>query len=320
MSRSHFPGEIGNEYAAEKVEGKAFGGFCDATTCQAPNLAARLSAPSDAPGEGFTSIHGAEANVEASTDFDAASPSEFASNQPASDAPPSSDAGDTFPGDLLPAGETEAASPDALSDEPGLAVDVIAWADKLIDDLPFLVSRLRRGARHDRGAVGRRRLGCRALNNDRSGSAGLCCASFSVGAEGVGPCGCRFGVGDGDAVSGGAQLVLHDRRVGVLTGCFSGGFSLCDTQVSLSRIDGPGCEPEDAQKHQNGQPTNGPPGAVASALNDDGLMCPALGVAQRCGHGLIDAAAFFFHGKSSLLPGSNIRRWAMVPLREARAA
>jgi hypothetical protein len=49
-------------------------------------------------------------------------------------------------------------------------------------------------------------------------------------------------------------------------------------------------------------------------------MCPALGVAQRCGHGLIDAAAFFFQGKSSLLPGSNIRRWAMVPLREARAA
>ncbi len=105
---------------------------------EGPNLTARLSGPSDAPREGFTSIHGAEANVEAPTDFDAASPSEFASNQPASDAPPSSDAGDTFPGDLLPAGETEAASPDALSDGPGLAVDVIAWADKLIDDLPFL--------------------------------------------------------------------------------------------------------------------------------------------------------------------------------------
>lgn len=117
---------------------QAFGGVRDFTTRQAPNLAARLSAPSDAPREGFTSIHGAEANVEASTDFDAASPSEFASNQPASDAPPSSDAGDTFPGDLLPAGETEAASPDAPSDGPGLAVDVIAWADKLIDDLPFL--------------------------------------------------------------------------------------------------------------------------------------------------------------------------------------
>lgn len=136
--RRAFPEEIGNEYAAEEVEGQAFGGVRDVTTRQAPNLAARLSAPSDAPREGFTSIHGAEANVEASTDFDAASPSEFASNQPASDAPPSSDAGDTFPGDVLPAGETEAASPDALSDGPGLAVDVIAWADKLIDDLPFL--------------------------------------------------------------------------------------------------------------------------------------------------------------------------------------
>jgi hypothetical protein len=117
---------------------QAVDGVRDVTTRQVPNLAARLSAPSDAPRKGFTSIHGAETNVEASIDFDAASPSEFASNQPASDAPPSSDAGDTFPGDLLPAGETEAASPDALSDEPGLAVDVIAWADKLIDDLPFL--------------------------------------------------------------------------------------------------------------------------------------------------------------------------------------
>ena len=105
---------------------------------EGPNLTARLSAPSDAPREGFTSIHGAEANVEAPTDFDAASPCETASNQPASDAPPSSDAGDAFPGDPLHAGEAEAASPDALSDEPGLAVDVIAWADKLIDDLPFL--------------------------------------------------------------------------------------------------------------------------------------------------------------------------------------
>lgn len=108
----------------------------DVTARPAPNLTARLSAPSDAPREGFTSIHGAGANVEASTQFDA-NPS-LASEQPASDVPPSSDAGDTFPGDLLPAGETEAASPDALSDEPGLAVDVIAWADKLIDDLPFL--------------------------------------------------------------------------------------------------------------------------------------------------------------------------------------
>ncbi|WP_433950817.1 hypothetical protein [Brevundimonas bullata] len=106
---------------------------------EGPNLAARLSAPSDAPREGFTSIHGAEANVEASTDFDAASPSEFASNQPASDAPPSSDAGDTFPGDSPSAGETTASGPEAEADEEkSLAVDVIAWADKLIEDLPFL--------------------------------------------------------------------------------------------------------------------------------------------------------------------------------------
>ena len=92
-----------------------------------------------APQEGFTSIHGVETNVEASTDFDAASPSEFASNQPASDAPPSSDAGDTFPGDVLPAGETTAGGPSASADdEKSPAVDLIAWAEGWIADFPFL--------------------------------------------------------------------------------------------------------------------------------------------------------------------------------------
>lgn len=74
-------------------------------------------------------------------DFDAETPSETASNEPASDGPPQprTDAGDTFPGDSPVAGETTASGPEANADEEkSLAVDVIAWADKLIDDLPFL--------------------------------------------------------------------------------------------------------------------------------------------------------------------------------------
>ncbi|WP_313004802.1 hypothetical protein [Brevundimonas sp.] len=52
---------------------------------------------------------------------------------------PRTDAGDTFPGDLPAAGETTASGAEANAlEETSLAVDVIAWADKLIDDLPFL--------------------------------------------------------------------------------------------------------------------------------------------------------------------------------------
>ena len=64
-------------------------------------------------------------------DFDAAPPAaseEPALDEPASE-PPSSDAGDTFPGDEpAPEGEKTTAE----------AIDVIAWADKLISDLPFM--------------------------------------------------------------------------------------------------------------------------------------------------------------------------------------
>jgi len=134
--RRAFPEEIGNEYAAEEVEGQAFGGVRDVTTRQAPNLAVRLSAPSDAPREGFSAVHGLDPNDNI-PDFDADTPA--ASEMPASDASPSSDAGDTFPGDSPSAGETTASGPEADADEEkSLAVDVIAWADKLIDDLPFL--------------------------------------------------------------------------------------------------------------------------------------------------------------------------------------
>lgn len=73
--------------------------------------------------------------------FDTAASPEAASEQPASDNPtPRSDAGDTFPGDLPPAGEAETAElPEAnANEEKSSAVDVIAWANKLISELPFM--------------------------------------------------------------------------------------------------------------------------------------------------------------------------------------
>lgn len=139
--RRAFPEEIGNEYAAEEVEGQAFGGLRDVTPRQGPNLAARLAAPNDAPREGFSAVHGLS-HGDNIPDFDAEPLSpDAASNQPASDGSPKprTDAGDTFPGDLPAAGETTASGAEADADEgTSLAVDVIAWADRLISDLPFL--------------------------------------------------------------------------------------------------------------------------------------------------------------------------------------
>lgn len=72
--------------------------------------------------------------------FDPAPPSDAASNKPASDpASDPSDAGDHFPGDLPPAEDSTASGAEADADEgTSLAVDTIAWADRLIVDLPFL--------------------------------------------------------------------------------------------------------------------------------------------------------------------------------------
>lgn len=108
-----------------------------AVPTERPNLAARLAAPSDAPREGFTAVHGIDPDDNI-PDFDAESrPSATASDQPASDDNPPSrtDAGHDFPGDRLPTGETTADG--NLSPAPS-AVDVIAWADKLIEDMPFM--------------------------------------------------------------------------------------------------------------------------------------------------------------------------------------
>ncbi|MEN5176352.1 hypothetical protein [Brevundimonas diminuta] len=104
-----------------------------------PNLAARLAAPNDAPREGFSAVHGIDPE-DTIPDFDANTPSDTASNKPASDpASDPSDAGTPFPGDLPPAEDTTASGAEADADEgTPLAVDTIAWADRLIADLPFL--------------------------------------------------------------------------------------------------------------------------------------------------------------------------------------
>jgi hypothetical protein len=104
-----------------------------------PNLAARLAAPNDAPREGFSAIHGLS-DDDHIPDFDAEPPSDAASNKPASDpASDPSDAGDPFPGDRTPTAETAAGDvEDTPDDATSLAVDTIAWADRLISDLPFL--------------------------------------------------------------------------------------------------------------------------------------------------------------------------------------
>lgn len=109
---------------------------------EGPGLAARLSAPkTDTAAEGFNALHGSALGDDNIPDFDAAAPSEAASETPASDGTSDqTDAGD-FPGDLPITEEGKTAGPAEAGtavEGTGSAVDVIAWADKLIDDLPFL--------------------------------------------------------------------------------------------------------------------------------------------------------------------------------------
>lgn len=128
--RRAFPEEIGNEYAAEEIEGQAFGSVRDVTPRPTPNLAERLAAPTDGPREGFTAVHGSPLGDDDIPDFETTD----------HDAE-TGEVIDDFPGDR-PAGEGSAAGHDgaAADEESGSAVatDVVAWADRLIADLPFL--------------------------------------------------------------------------------------------------------------------------------------------------------------------------------------
>jgi hypothetical protein len=109
---------------------------------EGPGIAARLSAPAaDAPREGFTAVHASPLGDDTSPDFEAETPSDAASETPASDGPPQprTDAGETFPGDVEPAGEAEAAGPAEPNgnDGTGPAVDVLARVDRVIADFEF---------------------------------------------------------------------------------------------------------------------------------------------------------------------------------------
>lgn len=126
--RRAFPEEIGSEYAAEEMEGQTYGAQTvsivepQTRRLHAGFEADALPAPED-------------------PDFEAET-SDSASEQPASETPTlRSDAGDAFPGDApTTSREDETAGPaEPNGDEgTGSAVDVIAWAEKLIDDLPFM--------------------------------------------------------------------------------------------------------------------------------------------------------------------------------------
>jgi len=140
--RRAFPEEIGNEYAAEEVEGQAFGQVRDITDRQSPGLAARLSAPAaDVPREGFNTVQGLDPE-DTIPIFEADPPP--ASEEPASDGPlqpRTTDEGDTFPGDAPPSSrEDETAEPaeaDQASEGTGSAVDVVSGVDRFIADLAF---------------------------------------------------------------------------------------------------------------------------------------------------------------------------------------
>lgn len=106
-----------------------------------PGLAARLAAPrEERQTEGFNTVHG---QPEDEPGTDAPQSPRDASERPASDDGDTSDAGDGFPGDALPnaAGDGDAAgSPEAetADEEKEPAVDLAAWCQSFIDDLPGL--------------------------------------------------------------------------------------------------------------------------------------------------------------------------------------
>ena len=110
--RTAFPEELGNEYAAEEVEGQAFGSVRDVTARPAPNLSARLAAPDpDAPREGFTAVHALGDDDIPAFDADQSPPDPASETSGPDESPPSGP--DTFSGEEVEAGTTRV--PDVLS-------------------------------------------------------------------------------------------------------------------------------------------------------------------------------------------------------------
>lgn len=136
--RRAFPEELGNEYAAEEIEGRELGqGFREMTvTAAAPKTlhggfeAPALEGPEQAVAEDDTAAFDTLPDV-----------SEPPVSDDAETAPPASasGAGDDFPGDRAPSGEGEGAgSAEALADDPEPAPDpMIVRADRTIADIAF---------------------------------------------------------------------------------------------------------------------------------------------------------------------------------------
>ncbi len=121
--RRAFPEEIGNEYAAEEIEGQAFGTVRDVTLKTTPGLAARLAAPStDAPAEGFTVHHPlTDDDIPA---FDAA--------LPVSDGPVPADDADAVAEPSTGAGEGDDFPGDAPAADEVQSDDLTIWATDLL--------------------------------------------------------------------------------------------------------------------------------------------------------------------------------------------
>jgi len=124
--RRAFPEEIGNEYAAEEVEGQAF--TARDVTRESPNLAARLLGVGDGPREGFTTV-----NAPPLTDDDIP-----AFDTPAHDAETGEVIDDTFPGDRVE--ETAAGDVEPQADEgtAPAADPVLVWQRRLMEDMDGL--------------------------------------------------------------------------------------------------------------------------------------------------------------------------------------
>ena len=107
---------------------------------EGPGLAARLSAPkTDAATEGFNTLHGSALGDDDIPDFDAAAPSEAASETPASDGTSDQTGAGDFPGDLPITEEGQTAGPAEANavEGTGSAVDVLSRVPGVIADFEF---------------------------------------------------------------------------------------------------------------------------------------------------------------------------------------
>jgi phage recombination protein Bet len=125
--RRAFPEELGNDIAAEEIA--PFGSLRDVTDREAPNLHARLSAPTEGTAtEGFTANH--PLGDDQIPEFDAET-GEVAETAPA-------EPDTSFPGDA-PSGEGAAEPPEPKgNEEKGSAADLLTWHRRLMEDMDGL--------------------------------------------------------------------------------------------------------------------------------------------------------------------------------------